>query len=58
MKWFSIKGIKEEIGKVRWPKKKEVFNNSLISVCFVAILTVFFFLCQVVSSGFLKLIGM
>ncbi len=58
MKWFSINGILTESKRIRWPKSKDLFKNSAIVVIFVAILGLFFFLCQLVSSGFLKLIGM
>lgn len=55
MKWFSISGIITEIKRIRWPKGKELMKNSGIVLVFVLFLGVFFFLCQIVSSGFLKL---
>lgn len=58
MKWFSINGILTESKRIRWPKAKDLFKNSAIVVIFIAVLGLFFFLCQLVSSGFLKLIGM
>ena len=58
MKWFSINGILKEMKRIRWPKVKDLFHDSGICIVFVVFLGVFFFLCQLVSSGFLKLIGM
>lgn len=58
MKWFSINGILTESKRIRWPKANDLFKNSAIVVIFIAVLGLFFFLCQLVSSGFLKLIGM
>lgn len=58
MKWFSINGILTEMKRIRWPKPKDLAKDSVIVVLFVTILGIFFFLCQLISSGFLKLIGM
>lgn len=57
MKWFSISGILTEMKRIRWPKAKDLGRDSMTVFLFVALLGVFFFLCQIVSSGFLKLIG-
>lgn len=57
MKWFSINGIFTEMKRIRWPKGKDLARDSVTVFIFVAFLALFFFLCQVVSSGFLKLIG-
>lgn len=57
MKWFSINGILTEMKRIRWPKAKDLARDSVTVFGFVAILALFFYLCQVVSSGFLKLIG-
>lgn len=57
MKWFSINGILTEMKRIRWPKAKDLARDSVTVFGFVAFLALFFFLCQVVSSGFLKLIG-
>ena len=58
MKWFSMNGILTEVKRIRWPKGKDLAKDSTTVIIFVAVLAVFFFLCQFVSSGFLKLIGM
>lgn len=58
MKWFSINGIMTEAKRIRWPKMKDLAKDSMTVIVFTAILALFFFICQVVSSGFLSLIGM
>ena len=58
MKWFSINGILTEAKRIRWPKMKDLARNSMTVVIFTVVLALFFFICQVVSSGFLSLIGM
>lgn len=58
MKWFSIRGIGTEIKRIRWPKPKELAKNSMTVVLFTFMFGVFFVICQVITSGFLKLIGM
>ena len=37
MKWFSLEGIKEEIKKVRWPKKDDMVKDTETVVIFVAL---------------------
>lgn len=58
MKWFSINGIFSEMKKIHWPKPKDLARDSMTVFLFVFLLGIFFFLCQIISSGFLKLIGM
>ena len=58
MKWFSVNGILTEAKRIRWPKGKDLVKDSMTVIAFVAVFGVFFFLCQLVSSGFLKVIGM
>lgn len=58
MKWFSVNGVLTEAKRIRWPKGKDLAKDSVTVIAFVAVLGLFFFLCQLVSSGFLKLIGM
>lgn len=57
MKWFSIAGIRSEISRIRWPKPKELMSNSVKVLVFTVLFAIFFVLCELVSSGFLKLIG-
>lgn len=58
MKWFSINGIITEAKRIRWPKMKDLAKDSTTVIVFTVILAVFFFLCQLISSGFLSTIGM
>ena len=57
MKWFSIGGIVSEIRKIEWPTPKQLMKDSMIGFGFVLFLGIFFFLCQVVVSAFLSVIG-
>lgn len=58
MKWFSIAGIRSEISRIRWPKGKDLFINSGKVLFFTVAFALFFTLCEFVSSGFLKFVGM
>lgn len=57
MKWFSPAAIFKEISKIRWPKKNDLLTNSVQVVVFTAFFAVFFYLCQLLVSICLKLIG-
>ena len=57
MKWFTIKGIKEEINKIRWPKRAELVKDSWISLVFILIFAVFFLASDFIVGALLKLIG-
>ncbi|MEG0468437.1 preprotein translocase subunit SecE [Amedibacillus sp. YH-ame10] len=57
MKWFSISGIISETKKIQWPKGKDLARDSMTVFLFVFFLGVFFYLCQFVTSAFLKVIG-
>ena len=37
LKWFSISGIRKEIKRIRWPKAKELFSNSLVAGGFLSV---------------------
>lgn len=57
MKWFSIEGIKTEIGRIRWPKGKE-FQESITDVLsFTIALCFFFVVCESVVATILRAIG-
>lgn len=58
LKWFSISGIRKEIKRIRWPHGKDLFTSSLTVIVFTALFGVFFLLCEVIASGFLKIVGM
>lgn len=54
MKWFDLKAIFKEIGKIRWPKKEDLLTSSVQVVIFIAFFALFFFLCQYLVSLLLK----
>ena len=57
LKWFSISGINKEIKKIRWPKSKELFSNSVQVIIFTLFFGLFFILCELLASLVLKGIG-
>jgi len=57
MKWFSIAGIRSEISRIRWPKSKDLLENSAKVLFFTVAFALFFILCELVASGFLKFVG-
>lgn len=58
LKWFSISGIRKEIKRIRWPKAKDLFSNSLTVIIFTALFGIFFLLCELIASGFLTVVGL
>lgn len=57
MKWFSIDAVLKEVKKIRWPGKEDLVSNSVQVLVFTLAFGVFFFLCQVIASQFLRLLG-
>lgn len=57
MKWFNINAIWKEISKIRWPKKGDLFSNSIQVLIFVLFFVLFFALCLAVISALLRLLG-
>ncbi|MBR5754655.1 MAG: preprotein translocase subunit SecE [Erysipelotrichaceae bacterium] len=57
MKWFSVSAIWKEISKIRWPKRSDLFNNSMQVIIFTGFFVLFFALCLAVISAILKAIG-
>lgn len=57
MKWFSFNAIWKEISKIRWPKKGDLFVNSVQVIIFTGFFILFFALCLVVISAALRAIG-
>lgn len=56
--WFNLKGIPEEIKKVHWLTKKELFNNSVVVLVFTFVMGLFFFGGDAVIAFILKALGM
>lgn len=57
MKWFDIKAIVKEISKIRWPKKEDLTKNSLSVLLFIILASAFFYLCTIVISALLRVLG-
>ena len=57
MKWFSIEGIKEEVKKTKWPKKKEMIKDSETVITFIIIFGIYFVICDFLVAQFLKIFG-
>ena len=58
IEWFNLKGIREEIKKVHWLTKKELFNNSVVVLVFTFVMGLFFFGGDAVIAFILKALGM
>ena len=56
--WFYLKGFREEIKKVHWLTKKELFNNSVVVLVFTFVMGLFFFGGDAVIAFILKALGM
>lgn len=57
MKWFSISGIRTEIQRIRWPKSKELAQASGKVLTFTVLFALFFTVCELITSTFLKIVG-
>lgn len=57
MKWFNLKAIGKEIGKIRWPRKEDFISNSVSVVIFTGLFCIFFYLCLTAISAILRSIG-
>lgn len=57
MKWLTFSGIKEEIGKIHWPDKKEMTKNTTIVISFIAFFAAYFVILEVILVAALRLIG-
>ena len=56
-KTFSWSGIKKEAKRVRWPKRKDIANNTGEVLTFTAFFALYFVLCEFIVTGILRLIG-
>ncbi len=57
MKWFSFSAIWKEISKIRWPKKADLFSNSIQVLIFTGFFVLFFALCLAAISAILNVLG-
>lgn len=58
MKWFSVKGILEEMKKVHWPKAGELAKSSLTVFLFAGAFAAFFVLCDFISAWIFRTMGL
>jgi len=49
--------VKKEMGKVRWPNKKEMFTSSIATISFILIFGMFFGLTDFVFASLRTLLG-
>ena len=57
MRWFSIKGIIEEMKKVHWPKAGELARSSFTVILFSGAFAAFFILCDFIAAWFFRTMG-
>lgn len=56
-KTFTWSGIKKEAQRVRWPKRKDIIEDTGEVLCFTGFFALYFVLCEFVVTGILKMIG-
>jgi len=56
-KTFTWSGIKKEAKRVRWPKRKDVAEDTGEVLTFTAFFALYFVLCDFVIAGLLKFMG-
>ena len=57
LKWFSLSGISKEIKRIRWPKVKDITENTGEVLLFVLAFGAFLIVSDLVITFILKLIG-
>ena len=50
-------GVKQEMGKVRFPNKKEMVNYSLATITFVVVFALFFVASDASLGALVKVLG-
>lgn len=50
-------GVKTEMGKVRWPNKKEMVSYSVATITFVVVFALFFVGTDALLSAIMKVLG-
>lgn len=56
-KELFLTGVKKEMGKVRWPLKKEMIKYSIATLSFIIFFGIFFTLGDLIIAGFKMLVG-
>jgi preprotein translocase subunit SecE len=44
-------GVKKELGRVRWPNKKEIITYSIATISFIFLFACFFTLADLIIAG-------
>lgn len=57
LKWFSLSGIAKEVKRIRWPKKKELLENSIKVIFFVLMFMVAFILFDLLIALVIRALG-
>jgi preprotein translocase SecE subunit len=57
MKWFSIKGIREEMKKTRWPNRKDMLKDVTTVLVFIGLFALFFEITSGVVLAILRVLG-
>ena len=57
MEWLTFSGIKEEIKKIRWPKKDDMWKDTQTVVIFIVGFGLYFVACELFVAQFLRLLG-
>ena len=50
-------GVKQEIGKVRWPNKREMFSYSMATITFILVFALFFVGSDALLGALMKVLG-
>lgn len=56
MKWFSLKGVREEVRKIQWPKRKEMVTYTASVLGFVVFFAVYFMFSEIIISQILRML--
>ena len=56
---YTPLAVFRELRKVQWPSPKELTKSSLFVIVFTLLFGVYFFVCEMVATGFIsKIVGM
>lgn len=56
MSWLTIKGLKEEIRKIEWPKRAQMTKDTMTVIAFIGFFVVYFLFTEVIISAILRLL--
>ena len=56
--WFSLRGIRDELKNVHWPRGKELAVDAGVVLLFTIVLGVFFYAIDAIIAFILKALGM